>query len=94
MTVLVALAGAWVFVNAVLLVGMWPVALRDTRSGWDLSPGQRQQLTVLLLTLAPVGVARWAFLRGQRWQRRAIVQFVVGLPIARVALLVWVTAGR
>lgn len=94
MTALLALAGAWVFANAVLLVGMWPVAMRDTRSSWDLSPGQRQQLTVLLLTLAPVGVARWAFLRGQQWQRRAMVQFFVGLPVAFIALLIWVTAGR
>lgn len=94
MTVLFALASVWVFVNAALLVGMWPVALRDTRGTWHLSPRRRQRLTVLLLTAAPVGVARWAFLRGQPWQRRAMVQFLAGLPVVFVVLMIWVAAGR
>jgi hypothetical protein len=92
--VLLAAAGAWLFGNAALLIGMWFTAMRDTRSAWDLNTGQRRVLTTLLLTLAPVGVARWAFLRGQRWHRRAVVQLFIGLPVACAALLVVVIMGR
>jgi hypothetical protein len=93
-TVLLALAGAWLFANAILILGMWFTALRDTRNSWELDPSERRTLTVLLLTVAPVGVARWALLRGTRWQRQAMVQFFVGLPVAFVLLIVLVATAR
>lgn len=93
MTIVFAVAVFWFIGNAFLLVGLWASATRDVSFAIDIPAPELRRLTRSLRFFPVIGIVQWVRARGKPWQRRALAQFGVGLPIF-VAVVVAVAVLR